>query len=96
MDLPQDPGVLVLQRLALLAVLVLPFCAVPPGWGGFTWGPAHCAVSLALQLCDGPTGCAQSTTAKNMNAPLPSTTHDQESVNTFVQDDFSSWLLIQV
>ncbi|XP_063747545.1 zinc finger MYM-type protein 1-like [Eleginops maclovinus] len=35
--------------------------------------------------------CEVCTTAKKMNAPLPSTTHDQESFKGFVQDGFSSW-----
>ena len=35
--------------------------------------------------------CEVCTVAKNMGAPLPSTTHDQESFRAFVWDGFSSW-----
>lgn len=35
--------------------------------------------------------CDVCTTAKNMGAPLPSATHDQEPLKAFVQDGFSGW-----
>lgn len=35
--------------------------------------------------------CYICTTARNMNVPLPSSTHDQESLKAFIQDGFSSW-----
>ena len=35
--------------------------------------------------------CEVCTVAKNMGAPLPSTTNDKESLRAFEQDGFSSW-----
>ena len=45
----------------------------------------------SLRCCKKQGICEVCTAAKNMGAPLPSTTHDQESLRGFVQDGFSSW-----
>jgi len=46
---------------------------------------------IAYEATKNKVFCEVCTTAKNMGAPLPSTTHDQESLKAFVRDGFSSW-----
>ena len=45
----------------------------------------------SLRCCKKQGICEVCTAAKSMGTPLPSTTHDQESLRGFVQDGFSSW-----
>lgn len=48
-------------------------------------------IKLVYEATKNKVFCEVCTTAKNMGAPLPSTTHDQESLKAFVRDGFSSW-----